>query len=71
MINWIKVQSTVISVIAYEEISSVLYIKFIRDGIYEYYRVSKHVYEGLKNAPSKGKYFDEYIRVVYTFKKIN
>nr|WP_228859692.1 KTSC domain-containing protein [Xenorhabdus sp. PB61.4] len=45
-------------------------IGFHDGGVYQYYAVPSRVYQGLMNASSKGKYFHQYIRNSYQYKKI-
>ncbi len=56
------VESDVIHAIGYDPEISLLEIIFNDGRIYQYRNVPAQVYEGLKNAESKGRYFQENIR---------
>jgi len=61
----IPVSSSAIAEIGYEPGSRQLDIEFHETGVYSYYNVPPHIYEGIMNASSKGQYFNEYIRDQY------
>lgn len=51
---------------SYDEAERILSITFIRGGRkYEYFGVPKMIYEGLVLAPSRGIYFNQYIKHKY------
>lgn len=67
----IKVDSSQISAVGYDEGNKLLYIQFQNGTVYVYYNVVYYIYEGLLNAESKGKFFNDYIRKVgYKFTKL-
>jgi hypothetical protein len=56
--------------IGYDSLSCTLEVEF-QSGIYLYYNVPSEVFEGLMAAPSKGTFFDQYVRKAgYSFSKI-
>ena len=57
-----KISSSVISRIAYDEADSTLSIWFRETGRYVYSNVPDAIYEGLRRAPSAGRYFNECIK---------
>jgi len=57
--------STVISKAAYDEEAKSLSIWFRETGRYIYSDVPRTIYEGLKKAPSAGRYFNECIKRRY------
>lgn len=65
-----KVESTNISSIGYNPKSKVLEIEFLGGRIYQYYQVTKRIYQGLMVSESKGKYFHKMIKKNYTYKKV-
>lgn len=66
-----SVQSSNISSVGYDQASSSLEIEFHHGGVYQYYGVPGHVYEGLMKAESKGSYFHHYIKLPgYPYKKV-
>ena len=60
--EWIPVVSSNIAKIRYEETSSTLEIEFHGGRVYQYFDVPLHIFDGLKNAGSKGQYFHQSIR---------
>lgn len=66
----IKVQSSNLDSVGYDEENNILIIKF-RNGTYKYFGVPKQIFLKLLNAPSKGKYHHDFIKNNYPYKKIN
>ena len=56
------VSSSDLKSVGYDEASSTLEVEFLHGGIYEYSNVPESRYSGLMSAPSKGSYFNEYIK---------
>jgi hypothetical protein len=65
------VVSTYIKSVGYGPDSLTLEIEFHRGGLYQYFGVREDVYEGLLNAPSKGRYFRTFIDQQYRFIRLN
>ena len=65
----IKVQSSNLDSVGYEEKTKVLVINF-RNGTYKYFGVPKEIFLNLLGAPSKGGYHHDFIKEVYQFQKI-
>lgn len=61
----VQLKSTVIARIAYDDDRRVLDIWFHDSGRYCYFDVPFDVYEGLRTAPSAGRFFAEQIRDRY------
>lgn len=59
------VQSTVLASVGYCEAHAVLEIQFNSGRVHRYYTVPKQVHEHLMAAPSKGAFFNRFIRGVY------
>jgi hypothetical protein len=57
-----RLSSSVIERIVYDEEAAALFICFRETGRYLYSGVPRAVYEGLKKAPSPGRYFNECIK---------
>ena len=68
MVDWIELQSSVVSAAAYQ--GSSLYIRFTSDHEYEYYNVPETIYEHLLRAPSIGQYFNANIRDHYDYRQL-
>jgi hypothetical protein len=67
--NRIRVQSSNIVSVGYDEKSKVLEIEF-DNGIYQYFDVPQDVYEDFMNAPSLGKFFHKEIKGKYRFTQV-
>ena len=62
--------SSVIQRFAYDRDTRILMITFVSGLHYLYLDVPETVYEGLKQAQSKGRYFNRYIRERYQFERL-
>ena len=60
-----KLNSSMISRVAYDEESEALSIWFRETGRYVYYGVPRMIYDALRRAPSAGRYFNECIKRRY------
>jgi hypothetical protein len=60
-----KLSSSVIARIAYDDAESTLSIWFRETGRYVYSQVPQAIFDGLRNAPSAGRYFNECIKRRY------
>lgn len=58
----IPIQSSNLASVGYDETTSVLEVEFINGNIYQYFDVPIHIYKGLMNATSKGRYLNENIK---------
>jgi KTSC domain len=66
------VESTLIHSVGYDLASSVLEIELVEgQRVYEYYDVPLSVYSELMAAESKGNYFNEVIRDMYSYAQID
>lgn len=67
-----NVESSNLKSVGYDEENEILEIEFKHGGIYQYYDVSKDVYDGLMSADSHGKYFDRNVKKAgYRYRKIS
>ncbi|MFA4860689.1 KTSC domain-containing protein [Methanoregula sp.] len=64
------VQSSNLKSVGYDEHQEILEIEFISSGIYQYSNVPREMYNNLMNAPSKGKFFAQYIKDRFPTKKV-
>ena len=60
--NEMRVESTTLRAVAYDDGRGVLQLEFCTRAIYHYYGVPAGVYEALLDAASKGSYFNRVIR---------
>jgi KTSC domain len=65
------VESTTLSVVAYDEAREVLRLQFRSGAIYEYSGVPGAVHAALLKAPSKGEYFNQSIRGCFPYRAIS
>jgi hypothetical protein len=56
------VESTTLATVGYDEARELLQLEFRSRAIYQYFGVPAVVYEALLGAPSKGSYFNRFIR---------
>ena len=63
------VSSSNLSSVGYDPSTKTLEIEFNNGGIYQYDNVPQSVFRDLMNASSHGKYFNAYIKGVYTYTK--
>jgi hypothetical protein len=66
----IKVISSTLTSTGYIVQSSILELEFVTGAVYRYYNVPVPVYTELLAAPSKGSFFNEFIKDRYRFRKI-
>jgi hypothetical protein len=64
-VELIKVDSSMIYALGYDEEQQVLEVVFKRTGVYRYRNVPKEVYEQLMNSDSKGSYMRDLIIDMY------
>ena len=62
------VRSSNIASVGYE--NGTLEIAFVGGGVYQYFNVPEHVYQGMMSAASKGSYFHDYIKDGYQTRKV-
>src|SRR5260221_8025519 len=56
------VESTTLATVAYDKARGLLQLEFRSRAIYQYFGVAAAVHEALLCAPSKGSYFNRFIR---------
>lgn len=56
--------------VGYDSDTMILEVEFRQGGLYQYFEVPVHIYDGLMGAPSKGTYFQRFVRNKYRTKKI-
>jgi hypothetical protein len=62
----VNVSSSAIRSVSYNPATRNLTICFTSEGSgYDYYNVPQYIYDGLLQASSKGRYFQQYIREQY------
>jgi len=69
MQNWIPVDSSNLSDVAYDDTTQTLFIRFKAGNVYEYFDVPESVFQELLGADSKGKYFNANIKNRYRYQR--
>ena len=64
------VESSNIEAVGYDEDSSTLQVEFKNGGTYQYFDVPEHVFEGLRDADSVGRYLASTIKGSYRYSKV-
>ncbi|TRZ80297.1 MAG: KTSC domain-containing protein [Nitrosopumilales archaeon] len=66
----IRVKSSNLRSVGYDELTQILEIEFQQGGTYQYFGVSKKIYDNLMKALSHGEYYERFIKNRYRRKKI-
>jgi hypothetical protein len=66
---WYDADSSMISAFGYDAAEQVLEVAFHNTGVYRYYDVPQKVFEGLRDASSKGSYIRSRIIDEYSYEK--
>jgi len=61
------VESTTLATVAYDQARKLLQLEFRSRAIYQYFGVPAAVHEALLGAPSKGSYFNGFIRGRFSY----
>ena len=65
------VESTTLATVAYDKAHELLQLEFRSGAIYQYFGVAAAVHEALLGAPSKGSYFNRFIRGRYPYSLVS
>ena len=63
----VAVQSTTLVAMAYDVDQQMLQLEFRDQSVYRYFGVPANLYQDLLDAPSKGKYFNRFIRERFAY----
>jgi hypothetical protein len=63
-------ESTTLCTIGYDANRELLQLEFHNHATYQYFHVPAEIHEGLLQAPSKGAYFNRFIREKFAYSKI-
>lgn len=66
-----KNQSSQIRAVGYDDNAKTMFVEFNNRTIYQYFNVSKKIYENLLNAPSAGTFLNSEIRDKYNYEKLS
>lgn len=70
-VEWIAVESSVFTAVAYRRVARQLYLRFHDGDIYRYFDVSLQTFQKLRTAESKGRYFSRFIRHRFRHEKVH
>ena len=65
-----SVASTNLQSVGYDEGTQTLEVQFVNGRVYQYYGVPENMHTQLMQAPSKGQFFNAYIRNSYPFSRV-
>ena len=66
----VNLNSTTLKTATYQNQPEVLELEFCSGAVYHYLDVCESIYKRLLEAESKGRYFNQYIRNRFAFRKI-
>jgi hypothetical protein len=66
-----EVDSSMLDNISYDETTQRMSITYKSGSSYEYFDVEKAIYNGLREASSKGKFFNKHVRSHYRCKQVD
>ena len=61
-VDWVSLESSVFTAVAYRAGAQQLYLRFHEGNVYCYFACPRSVYKALLTAESKGRYFAQHIR---------
>ena len=61
----VRVISSAIAAVGYDAAARRMKIRFTSGNVYDFCGVPEHVHAGLMSAPSKGAYYNDYIKDRY------
>ena len=64
------VTSSNIASIGYDANSQTLEVEFLNGGVYQYFDVPQHIYDGIMSADSHGQYLAQNIKGAYRYSKV-
>jgi len=67
----LKPEGSVIKEFRYDQTTQTLTIEFDSGSVYEYFKVPASVKEDLDNAPSKGQYFNKFIKGKFKYEQLS
>lgn len=66
----ISVDSSSLQSVGYDEESETLEVEFQHGAVYQYYNCPQSTYDELMSAPSKGQFFNTYIRNSFPYSRV-
>lgn len=53
--------------VGYDSTNRVLKVEFKNGGVYDYFDIPDHIFNGMRNAPSKGQYLAQQVKGHYRY----
>lgn len=71
MSEWIETpESSTIVRIGYDAEAQIMTVEFQKSGTYNYFDIPPHIFEGIRNAPSKGQYLAQQVKGSYRYARV-
>lgn len=70
-VEWVPLESSVFTAVAYLAGAQQLYLRFHEGNVYCYFACPRSVYKALLTAESKGRYFAQHIRNGFHYERVN
>jgi len=64
------VASSNVRAIGYDSATQTLEVEFQSGWVYQYYGVSKYLYQQIMQASSKGRFLNQYIKNAYPYSRV-
>ena len=69
--DWIRTpESPNINQFAYDENIQVLKFEYCTGNVYDFYDIPAHIFEAMRNAPSKGEFITQEIKGRYRYARV-
>ena len=65
-----NVASSNVKAVGYDEPAQTLEVEFLNGRVYQYYGVPESMHSQFMKAPSKGKFFNAYIKNHYPYSRV-
>jgi hypothetical protein len=65
-----KIKSSTFLSVGYEKKNKIFEAEFTSNEVYQYLNVSQKIYNNFMSSNSKGRYFNKYIKDVFTCNKV-
>ncbi|WP_353507351.1 KTSC domain-containing protein [Gimibacter soli] len=62
--------SSNIASLRYDDVTSTLEVTFLSGAVYQYYDVPSNIWDGLKNAGSKGTFMHQSVKGYYRYSRV-
>ncbi|WP_439366049.1 KTSC domain-containing protein [Bradyrhizobium sp. DASA03005] len=71
MMDYVKVRSSTVAAVGYDDSAGALGVQFLNGSEYHYFAVPKSLFDRLKGASSIGSYLNKFVKDAgYQFKRV-